>query len=658
MYKLKQLFFSLFFLLTLWQFSFATTVFAQDTNTINNTSKENFVTSVETTYAVARDGNTRVSHHFRITNKTPTIYLKQYAVKSNYFGLQNIIVKSGSQEITPNIVSNENGTSIGITFEDDVVGQGKVRDFFIEYQNPDIATIAGNVLEIHIPGLGADDSFDSNKAILLTPVYFSLPVRVTPTPISTEFVQTEAKTIFDLTNTEQTNKSISAIFGTEQNYKMTLRYNLENPSSNPGIAQIALPPDTQHQKLHYHSLDPLPDDMKQDPDGNWIASYKIAASSVTVVHLTAQAKITLEPNTAIPIIPIHKNHTSSDKYWESTAKIIQDKAQEFSSPEQIYNHVIESLTYSRDEVTLESFNRYGAVAAFQPENLENAVCQEFTDTFIAIARAANIPARRLVGYAYSQNTTLRPASFGGDILHAWPEYFDQQKNAWIQIDPTWGDTTGNVDYFNLFDLNHIVFSINGNSSTLPNPAGSYKLVSQEETKDVEVTISEEPFPKIGAAISTRMEQKKFFFIPIPGMFTISITNDTGQAWYDIQPQITAHDPNVEVAFGENSTINALLPFQTKTFDVTFFTKGLSIPKKSEITLNYAWQNTGESLYEPTQQFIISGPQLVTALQKQETYIYLGIGLVIITLITGSILVYRPKFTSYIRRKSQETQKQS
>ncbi|GIK83610.1 MAG: hypothetical protein BroJett025_02320 [Patescibacteria group bacterium] len=639
--------FTVFFLFFLTLPFSASSVLAQE-----NTAKENFNTTIETTYRVSRDGNTFVSHHIRITNKTPTIYLKQYALKTTYFGLQNIIVKSGSKEIPANIVSNESGTSIGITFEDEVVGQGKVRDFTIEYSNPDVALVAGRVLEVHIPQLGDENTFDSNRTILYTPVFFSLPVRVTPTPTSSEFVQTEAKIVFDLPKGEP----ISAIFGTEQNYKMTLRYHLENPSSSPAIAQIALPPDTQYQKLHYHDLDPLPEEIKQDADGNWIASYKIPASSVTVVHLTAVAQVTLEPNIIVPGVPVQKNHTQNDKYWESNNSIIKEKAQSFPTAESIYDHVVDTLQYSRREITLETLTRYGAVDAFK--NSEDAVCQEFTDSFIAIARAANIPARRLVGYAYSENSILRPLSFAGDILHSWPEYFDQQQNRWIPIDPTWGNTTGGVDYFNLFDLNHIVFAINGNSSTLPNPAGSYKALSQEETKDVDVTISDEPFPNIGPAISTKVEQKKFFFIPIPGMFTISISNDTGQAWYDIQPQIIAQDPEIDVALGENSTLAVLLPYQTKTFSATFFTKGLSVPKRSEITVNYVWKNTGEALYEPAQQQIVSGPQLITALQKQETYLYLGVGFIIITLVTGSVLVYRPKLSSLIRRKSQETQEQS
>jgi len=645
MVKLKKIIFSLFFLLLLGQLFFVSKIQAQDNTT------EDFTTSIETTYAVTRDGNTNVSHHIRIVNKTPTIYLKQYALKTSYFGLQNPTVRSGQKQIDANIVSNETGTSIGITFEDNVVGQGKVRDFYIEYINPDLATIAGNVLEVHIPQLGDSSSFNSNKTILLTPVFFSLPVRVSPEPISSDFIQTDVKTVFDRPNGE----SISAIFGTEQNYKLVLRYHLENPSSNPAIAQISLPPDTQYQKMHYHDLDPLPSDLKQDLDGNWIASYKIPASSVTVVHLTAEAKLTLETNN-VPVIPVQKFHTQAQKYWESNNSLIKQKAQEFNNAESIYNHVVDTLTYTRKEIDFENFLRYGAVDAF--ENPDEAVCQEFTDTYIALTRANNIPSRRLVGYGYSQNSILRPSSFAGDVLHSWPEYFDQENNKWIQIDPTWGDTTGGIDYFNLFDLNHIVFAINGNSSSLPNPAGSYKTLNTNETKDVDVTISDTIFPKITPKISTRVEQKKFFFIPIPGMFDVYITNDTGQAWYDIQPQITAHDENVDVSFGEKSNINALLPFQTKKFDVTFFTKDLSLPKQSQITLNYAWQATGETIYEPTTQQIISGPQIVTSLQRKETFIYLGIGIVVITLITGSILVYRPKLSSYLRRKSQETKEQS
>ncbi len=58
-----------------------------------------------------------------------------------------------------------------------------------------------------------------------------------------------------------------------------------------------------------------------------------------------------------------------------------------------------------------------------------------------------------------------------DVLHAWPEYYDESKKTWIMIDPTWGNTTHGMDYFSSLDFEHITFVIKGLSSTYPVPAG-------------------------------------------------------------------------------------------------------------------------------------------------------------------------------------------
>jgi hypothetical protein len=621
---------------------------ADQTNQNTDTNK-NFKNTIESSYTIDFDGVTKVSHHIRITNLTPAFYLKQYALKTSYFGLTNPKVRDkNNKEIIPNIVSNETGTSIGITFEDKVVGQGKSRDFYIEYDNHDLATIAGRVLEVHIPQLGDSESFDTNKTTLITPSYFSRPVRVSPEPKTVNFKQTQVISTFDRPNGE----AISSIYGQEQVYKMTLRYSLENPTNSPALAQISLPPDTQFQKMHYHALDPLPTEIKNDVDGNWIATYKIPANTATVVHLTAETRITLDPNFDVPNVLPTKDHTKNLKFWESNNSSIIEKAQENKTPNQIYDFVIDSLNYSRKELTLENISRLGAVDAFKNPN--DAVCQEFTDAFVAIARANKIPARRLVGYAYTENSVLRPLSFEGDILHSWPEYYSYENNLWTQVDPTWGDTTKGIDYFSQFDLNHIVFAINGVSSSIPYPAGAYKIKS-EDTKDIEVSIGE-IFPTISPQISTRMIQKKLFFIPIPGVYEMQITNDTGQAWYDIAADVNSLDNNVEVAFGTSSNIETLLPFQTKKINITFFTKDFSTPKNTAINVSYKNLKTDELLYEASTQKIKSGPQIIEQIQNPKTIIYLGGSFVVIALVTGSLLVFRQKRKDSLRRQSKEIKK--
>lgn len=627
-------------------------LFSTPTHAQSESTQENFNSSIESTYTVNLEGVTRVSHHIRIENKTPEFYLKQYALKTSYFGLTNFSTKDNSgNPIESNIVSNDEGTSIGITFPDEVVGQGKVRDFYIEYDNHDLATIAGRVLEIHIPQLGDGSTFNVNKTTLITPSYFSIPVRVTPEPTSVDFRQDQVISKFDRPNGE----SISSIYGYEQVYKLTLRYSLENSTSSQALAQISLPPDTSFQKMHYHSLDPLPQEMKKDEDGNWIATYKIPANTATIVHLTAETLLTLEPNLSVPVTSPTSDHTRNLEYWESDDFSIVEKAQNNPSSSQIYDYVVKTLNYSRKELSLDNISRYGAVGALK--NPDDAVCQEFTDTFIAMARANSIPARRLVGYAYTENSVLRPTSFEGDILHAWPEYYDYSKKLWVQTDPTWGKTTGGIDYFNQFDLNHIVFAINGKSSKLPHPAGSFKIKS-EDTKDVEVSIGD-IFPSVTPQIETRATQKKLFnLIPIPGMYQIEVINQTGQAWYDMEAQITSLDSQVEVEFADSAKIEALLPFQTLKFDVTFFTNDISIPKLSEVSVNYLNAATGEQIYESSAQSIKSGPKIVQQLQDTQTLIYLGVGVIVITLVAGSLLVLKQKWSGSLRRQSQETPPQA
>src|SRR5215471_1267718 len=55
-----------------------------------------------------------------------------------------------------------------------------------------------------------------------------------------------------------------------------------------------------------------------------------------------------------------------------------------------------------------------------------AACGEFSELFVAMARALGLPARTVTGMAFADG------SFGG---HAWVEVYVDR---WIEIDPTWG----------------------------------------------------------------------------------------------------------------------------------------------------------------------------------------------------------------------------
>jgi hypothetical protein len=127
--------------------------------------------------------------------------------------------------------------------------------------------------------------------------------------------------------------------------------------------------------------------------------------------------------------------------------------------------VVNTLNYNYDLVNNTTTTRLGALEALSEPN--NALCTEFTDLFVTLARAKGIAAREIEGYAYSNNSKIKPINTQSDILHAWPEYFDTTANLWKAIDPTWAKTTNGIDYFNDLDLNHVTFVTHGVDSQLP-----------------------------------------------------------------------------------------------------------------------------------------------------------------------------------------------
>ena len=191
------------------------------------------------------------------------------------------------------------------------------------------------------------------------------------------------------------------------------------------------------------------------------------------------------------------------KYWQSDNEQIKLLAANLKTPEAIYDFVTKTLKYDTARVQ-PNVQRMGALAILQSPS--QAICLEFTDLFIALARAAGIPAREINGYAYTDNPQLQPLSLVNDVLHAWPEYYDSTKGAWIPVDPTWGATSG-IDYFNKLDLRHFAFVVHGanlinpsstckdakytGSVLCPYPAGNYK-VANDPQKDVYVSFGALP----------------------------------------------------------------------------------------------------------------------------------------------------------------------
>ncbi len=448
---------------------------------------EAFAVDANVTYKVEDNGKTIVTHDITLENLFSTLYATTYTLSLENIGAQNISSANDTGEIVQ-VETTQDGSRLNLKllFKDNVVGRGSKRHFKISYENSGFATKTGEVWEISIPRLSEDSSYRNYQVTLLVPNSFGQEAYISPQPLLSNNIEGFKSYTFSKENINTT--GVTAGFGEFQVFSFSLAYHLENPLAINSQTEIALPPDTAFQKVYFSKLEPKPSEVKIDGDGNWLAIYKLTPRQRIDVDVVGSVQIFASyrhfPRPSQEIIDRNLKATT---YWQSDSEKIKLLAASLKTPQAIYDFVSTNLKYDTFRVK-PNIQRIGAIAAL--ENPTQAICMEFTDLFIAIARAAGIPAREINGYAYTENKELQPLSLVNDVLHAWPEYYDKDKGTWIPIDPTWGSTSG-VDFFNKLDLRHFTFVIHGIHDKEPYPPGSYKLGSNPQ-KDVYVSFGQLP----------------------------------------------------------------------------------------------------------------------------------------------------------------------
>lgn len=447
-----------------------------------NVLASNFSTDYKVTYSVSGNSRTQVNFNVTLINETAQYYASSYNIHVGFDNLENVRASDSSGPITPKVTKISKGNNIELTFNDKVTGFGNKLNFNLTFDTNEVAEIHGNVWEINIPGLSNQDDFSSFDVTVSYPSFLGKPSYIKPNVVSSSAISASS---LRFSKKELGASGISIAFGDSQVYKFNLSYHLGNKNLFPVTTEIALPPSTNYQDIIINNITPAPINVKYDLDGNWLAQYKLLPSQKINVRVLGLAKVNLEGKQESLSHTDLKEYTKEKPYWQISNPRIRDLARDLKTPRNIYNYVADSLSYDFSRVTQEK-PRLGAVNILNDPT--SAVCLEFTDLFVTLARAAGIPAREVDGFANTENTQERPLSLVKDVLHAWPQYYDSDLDKWIMVDPTWGNTTGGVDYFNTLDLDHFAFVIKGLDSNYPIPAGGYKLSKDENSKDVDVSI--------------------------------------------------------------------------------------------------------------------------------------------------------------------------
>lgn len=568
-----------------------------------------FNTNYQIYYQVGDTGKTHVKFVINQKNNLSVVYATNFGLSINETKIENIKVLDEGTPIIPDVIKSLNQTSISFPFSSKIVGKDKNHTFTIEYDTTDISTKFGNTWQIDIPRLEQDENVSEQTVILTVPPGFPAPAYIDPKP---DIVNGN---VYYFSGKKISNRSISAIFGKTQYFKGTINYHLANSEREKVGAEIALPPDTSYQTVYFQNIDPKPEEIIRDHDGNLLAKYTLLPEETkdVVVNLVVRLDFLPKPTNAQP----SDNLLSKNSIWNYDNGVFNSpEYNNLKSPKSIYDFVSDKLKYDYEKLNRERPTRTPAAESLI--NSQSAICTDFTNVFVALARKAGIPARELEGFAISENPDLKPLSLTQDVLHAWPEYFDTTKSTWTQVDPTWANTTRGIDYFNKMDFNHLVFVIHGENPDYPIPAGGYK--NGQKSKDITFEpISGIDFPTpILTSVYNKQEGDDVL---------INIMNDSGVSFYG------------EVVSEENS-------FLEKS------TSWVNIPPFSRQTIHLRIKKQPFIAKIDSQVIIhVNGSRLETGFSisssSSKAFIYSGIGgfLALITLHTGYL---------YLRRRKQKT----
>ena len=561
--------------------------------------------SLDSLYTVS-ETTTYVTHQLVFENQNPTVFIKQFGFQIPHINLDQIKVRSDDEPVLPNIVETENQTSIGITFSDKLVGQGKKRQITITYQDPEIASFTSNSGQVFIPQPNQIDSFDRYSLSVNTPEKSGLPAISSQTPSQTKLESDGAVVRFDQLQTG----TLSLYYGQSQPFNFNLQYNLENQTNSSGIQQILLPPDTAFQTIIFTQIEPQPEKIEADEDGNWIATYQVSDQSELTVSISGEALLSRTPNPTYQAPLTRAKHLRSDQFWEAGDPQIQALTKNMTSIQDVWNALVPLGGYL---ITEQSRSDPTDALTHSQASAENIV-----DLLITSARNIDIPSRRIIGIADQDEN--HPLGMENEGLHVWAEYFDPGTKHWQPLDPFWQFSLGDSSFINQPNLATMVLAYNGLSSTSPYP----NHLSSEITFSPQTEFNSQPI-----SFKHSLESRNPFQLPISGAYNLEITNQTGQANYELP--VTVTDSSGQIVF--QSIVSQIIPYQSTIVPLNVYTNNWFTTDK--VTLQLALDDQLQTIT------ITRGPKIFKIILSP-IGLAVGISFVVITLTTGSLLVLRRK----------------
>ncbi|MCK4827605.1 hypothetical protein KA005_68390, partial [bacterium] len=288
-------------------------------------AQEEFIIDVNVNYSVQATGITKVTHTITLENALSNLYAQSYLLSLENIDPINPVSFEGDKQLALTKTGKNNTVSLQVNFDDAVVGKGKIRTFTISFEESGFASRTGEVWEISIPRLSESNNFRSYNINLIVPSSFGKEAYISPDPKSINVGENTINYGFNKVSIQKT--GITAGFGKFQVFSFSLNYHLENPLNKTASTEIAIPPDTAFQKIYYDSINPAPEEVSLDEDGNWLAVYMLEPRERIDVTAMGTVQIYANPREIQTVTSetLQKNLEESE-YWQINDPQIQNLA--------------------------------------------------------------------------------------------------------------------------------------------------------------------------------------------------------------------------------------------------------------------------------------------------------------------------------------------
>jgi hypothetical protein len=543
---------------------------------------DDFTTNYKVDYYLDENNGhplTKVKMQVDILNHTAGSYISKFSLSfPKVFKIDNATALN-NVPITPVVQTEGETTTIQVTLPPPTTPDKSKSTIYFDFYQENLFQINGNVWEVILPTILLQKQ-SSYEISLHLPDNTNKHLSISkPTPTTIE------GNVITWTNPDV--KTIYTTFGSQQYYALNLVYHLQNKGIGRVYTDVAFPPDSLYQKMYLGSIDPPPATVFEDEDGNYIGRYYLNPKESKTITYKGTAELDSLPRAEVKtyqsnVLDSQKKYLlNKNKYWDVNVKT------DLHTASDIFSYVTSALQYDLADINKDK-KRLGADQALREPT--KAVCTEFTDVFVALARQKGIYSREVEGYGYSSDLELRPVSVNSDILHAWPEYYDQITQQWTPVDPTWQSTSG-INYFSSLDLNHIIFAIHGKDPEYPFPAGTYKI---GDSKDVSIQpVANKPTESTNVVLSSNSIPKKVFGNKVYTS-TLTFENKGNIYVWELPVKITSN-----IGLQKNITIGVLAPMEKKQVKVAFKTPNVLKLQQGELEM----KAQGSSLYSSTYQLM-------------------------------------------------------